>query len=308
MNEISVNIITNYNSYKYNNLKYYLKIFKDLKTTYHGHYAVTRSLIQGFDRNNFKFSYNNFRDNFDICWVLSDKISLKHVINLNKYKKLLAGPNISVLPTDDDKILMNKKIDLIIVPSAWVSNLYKNFTNKKISVWYAGVNENFWKPKINHNNRNSILIYFKHKNQSLLKKIINFLQNNNLTFEILKYGEYKINEYRKKLLNSRFAIFITNTESQGIALCEAWSMDVPTFVWNDKNDIENKFIKYGFTSNAPYLNLETGSEFKNFDELTSLINNSNKNQIKFSPRKWVLENMTDKICAKNAIRILKSLS
>ena len=50
MKDISVNIITNYNSYKFNDLRFYLKIIKDLKTTYHGHYAVTRSLIQGFKK------------------------------------------------------------------------------------------------------------------------------------------------------------------------------------------------------------------------------------------------------------------
>lgn len=307
MKDISVNIITNYNSYKFNDFRFYLKIIKDLSITYHGHYAVTRSLIQGFKKNNFKFSYNNFKDNFDICWVLSDKTSLKHVINLNKYKKLLAGPNISVLPTDDDKILMNDKVDLIIVPSIWVSSLYKKFTNKKISVWYAGVNENYWKPKITQNTRNSVLVYYKRKDQSLLKKTIKFLQNKNLNFEIVNYGEYQIYEYKKKLLNSRFAIFITNTESQSLALGEAWSMDVPTFVWHDENDKENIFKKYVLTSNAPYLNYKNGSEFKNFDELDLLINNFQKKKIKYSPRKWVLTNMTDKICAKKATKILRNL-
>ena len=308
MKNLNVNIITNYNSYKYTEIRFYLKKIKEFKIIYHGHYAVTRSLINGLKKNNWKFSYNNFKDHFDICWVLSDPKTLKHTIELQKFDKLIAGPNISVLPTDDDKILMSDKIDLLIVPSKWVLNLYRKYTKKKISIWYAGIDENYWKPKNNNFIQNKILIYYKRESKSLLKNTINFLQNKNFKLEIVKYGEYKIGEYKKKLQNSEFAIFINNTESQCIAQVEAWSMNVPTLIWHDKNDQENKFRKYVETSNAPYLNEKNGAIFKNFDELEKLINNIQNKKIKYNPRKWVLKNMTDKISADKAIKIINSLN
>ena len=52
------------------------------------------------------------------------------------------------------------------------------------------------------------------------------------------------------------AVFLSSSESQGIALAEAWSMNVPTFVWNPKpKELNGRY--FPSVDSAPYLTPET---------------------------------------------------
>ena len=62
-----------------------------------------------------------------------------------------------------------------------------------------------------------------------------------------------------------------------------------------------KNINYECCS-APYLNEKTGAFFENKLSFNQLIKQP---IINFEPQKWVLENMTDKICAREFINVTK---
>ena len=305
MKNKTLSIIT----YRYNYKIWRLDFYKNLKNffkKYHGHYGVTRSLIEGLKINGKSFIYNKFDIKADVCWVLSDSKALNKKIKMNNYKYLIAGPNISILPTHDDCILLNDKVDLIVVPSEWVKKLYEKFTNKKILVWYAGIDASYWNPS-KRVSQNKILIYFKHPNRNILKNVSELIKKLNISYKVLEYGSYSQSLYKKELLKSKLVIFITLTESQSLALAESWAMNVPTFVRKSEFDLENKFKKYSHTSNAPYLNKDNGMFFEDLEKLSYLIQKLFNNELEFSPRKWVINNMTDKISAYNAIRIIENL-
>ena len=60
----------------------------------------------------------------------------------SKVEKIIAGPNIIITPEDADGILLNKAIDLVIVPSQWIKDFYSSFKlgfDEKIRTWPAGV-------------------------------------------------------------------------------------------------------------------------------------------------------------------------
>ncbi|MBL4668385.1 MAG: hypothetical protein JKY30_03890 [Flavobacteriales bacterium] len=96
------------------------------------------------------------------------------------------------------------------------------------------------------------------------------------------------------LQKASFVVYFVEQESQGIALQEIWATDTPTFVWNPEIWMYNN-INYACTS-APYLSEYTGSFFKTKEDYSQLLHQPLSH--KYSPKKWVLENMTDAICAK----------
>ena len=176
---------------------------------------------------------------------------------------------------------------------------------KKIACWYSGVNEKFFSNNITKKKK-KVLVYFKTLNYILLEKIKVLLNKKNIDIIIIKYGNYSQVEFKKALSIVDFAIFISQSESQGIALAESWSMNVPTFVWK-KKILKINNIKYQYTSAAPYLSSETGYFFSNIKQLEKIIKNYYKNKFELKPRRWILNNMTDKQSAQNILSILTKL-
>ena len=142
--------------------------------------VVLNNLIYGLNKLKVKFNVNPKFDNiYDNVIVLSDVNKLKKLINLKKYKniKLIAGPNLVILPEDYGGILKNKLIDKIIVPSSWVKKLYTEKNKpleKKIIIWPSGIDLNFWK-KHEFKYEFDFLVYIKSfKNKKLLNNCLNY--------------------------------------------------------------------------------------------------------------------------------------
>jgi hypothetical protein len=85
-------------------------------------------------------------------------------------------------------------------------------------------------------------------------------------------------------------------ESQGLAWAEAWSADVPTLIWRN---IENSNRGRSYvTSTAPYLSINTGLFFDDFENFKIIFAKWESKKDEFRPREWVLENMSDEVCAR----------
>jgi len=275
---------------------------------YTGHYGVTRSLIEGLKSTDIIFNYNpkKFKDVYDTVWVLSNIEALQQAIYLRKkekIKKLIAGPNLMVRSNEYNKILVSPEIDLCIVPSEWVKQAYiedePSLTNR-IKSWYAGVDTNFWsksKDQKKNTDKQKVLVYWKTENHNFCQSIENLLKKNNWNPICIRYGCYGKNEYKILLSNVKFAIFISRSESQGLALAECWSMNIPTFVWDPNEPLIINGKMHAQVSAAPYLNKDVGMSWKTLAEFELILNNIKNILPQFNPRTWVLENMSDQICA-----------
>jgi glycosyltransferase involved in cell wall biosynthesis len=288
--------------------------FKDKKNIpvtpqYGGHFAVTRSIIEGLKQININFNYNpkNIKDIAETIYIPGGIESLKYGIRLKKYgfiKKIIAGPNIVVTPNELINICDYDYINLYLQPSDWVVNWWKNLQPNmpiKIESWCAGVNIDFWKPTCLNKNKNKILIYKKFVPENLFSEIKNLLQENNFEIEIINYGSYTPSEYLEALNRNSYLIHLTESESQGISLAEAWSTNTPTFVWNPTITMYNNIVIENCSS-APYLSEKTGKYFRDISELKNIFLRWNPDN--YEPRKWVLDNMSDKVCAKTLLSII----
>ena len=298
---------------KYVFLFFSRKYFLDIKSfiidlKYSGHSQVARSLCSGLKENNIKFNINpkKNKDFNKIVIVLSGIEQINKCIKLKKQniiKYIFAGPNLFVLPSDNQEIFIDKFIDYLITPSKWVTNSYLNDIkdyDRKIFEWYAGIDENYWIRK-NHTKKKDVLIYLKENNTNKfdIKRYLNFLDEIGFGYHIIRYGSYNNKLFLKLLNNSLFCIFFSRSESQGIALAEAWATDTPTLVFNNNFFFyKNKKIR---SETAPYLSKKTGALFSDFNEFKLLVNKFISKKINYNPREWILSHMTDKISTKKLL-------
>jgi len=278
---------------------------------YGGHSAVLESLIRGLDILNIDYELNpKIKDISEIVCVISDIDALKWAIKAKKQgkiKKIIAGPNIVITPEDAGRVLLDERIDLVIVPSQWVKDFYGSFKpgfSEKIRVWAAGV-------KIcpeSKEKRKECLIYKKSVDEQLFKFIIQYLKSQNISYKIIEYGRYKKERYFKMLNKVKFAIFLSESESQGLALQEAWMRGTPTLVWNrGVFEYKEHDIKIFGNISAPYLTKECGIFFKDEDDFENKYKLFINNLLNFKPREYSLKNVTDKVTSGNYLELVKEI-
>ena len=264
---------------------------------------VALNLIESLKNSKIKFNINPFceKDIAEISVVLSGKKKLQQCIylkNKNIIKHLVAGPNLVVTPNEFEYILFSREIDKIIVPSSWVKNLYNKFgiASEKIFIWFSGVNifENKNKKK------DQILIYIKNNNK-LIKPCLNYLKKINYKFKLIRYGYYEKESYYNLLNQSILMVYFGSTESQGIAMQEAWSMNVPTLVFRNETFVYNK--KKYFGNSSPYLTSSCGFLFQSIQQFKNKFNFIINSRL--YPRKWIKKNMSQKKSLDKLLYIIK---
>lgn len=284
-----------------------------LNKTTRGPSAVCSSLIRGFTSLGQSFQLNppvEFLSGRII--VLSSVDGLDQVLKYKSNNSLvLAGPNLVVFPSEIENKLTSSKVNKVIVNSDWTYNCYAEDLPEimsKLTIWPAGVDIDYWQPT-NKEQNVEILFYIKDNPDSLVKESIEFVKSLSYQVNIIKYGQYQLDEFKSALNRAKLAVYFSQSESQGISLMEAWAMDVPTLVWNPGflDLIKDKSLDIKVTtSSAPYLTPHTGEFFTNIDEFKTVFIQS-FNELKFAPRDWVLNNMTDQICAQKLINEFRLL-
>lgn len=164
--------------------------------------------------------------------------------------------------------------------------------------WPSGVQE-FPKRKKSPLN-NTCVYYIKGKGKEIDKNILALLNKFSLSHTIFVYGTYTLDDFIQALKESDFAIFDTGTESQGIALAEAWMQNVPTLV---------KIVHQEPFSSAPYLCPENGLFFDTMEDLENILKKYKQNPqnflAQFEPYEYVSREMTDKSSVKKLLKLFE---
>lgn len=246
--------------------KYFLT--RKLLNVKRGPDAVRESLLRGLQELQIPYRHNPETIN-GIVIVLSGIEALKDALEAketNQVSKLIAGPNVTIHPNDHDGLLRDPRIDKVLVPSKWAADFSAHEAPEltdKIVVWPAGV------ATTNASTRNGPpIIYNKIGNQALLQEIKKVMSPETIIFT---YGSFSKTHYLKALTNAPFLIYLSESESQGLALQEAWAHDVPTLVNESHAWRRGEFSWQSELINAPYLTEETGAVFKSVTELPALI-------------------------------------
>lgn len=273
---------------------------------------VIGSLLRGLRALGIPHDFNNWADIGDLVYVNSDTALLVRAMELkrnHKIKRLIAGPNLVVRANDLNGIIARSEIDMYLVNSQWTHRAYLEdmpSLRNRLHIWFAGVNTDDWIPAGHKEASRNVIVYWKTESEDFCHQVESMVRKYNFNPIRIRYGFYQKDEYKHAANEALFAIFISRSESQGIALLETWAMNVPTLVWNPRELAAHGRV-YNEVSASPYLSAATGSEWKTFSQLELLLQQIDQLLPTYTPRQWVLENMTDvhaALCMLACIKLL----
>ena len=263
------------------------------------HEKNINSLLWSINYNNWK-KVNSIEEANIIFSSANNLLSDKY-----PHKKFIFGPHFSVFPNDEALKINNiHKNSIYIQPSQWavdVWSLEKKFDKSPVKVYAFGVDTDKFNRENVANVSNTVLIYIKRRNVNDCMHIINFLHYKGFRLEIFNYqSKYKEVEYIQALKMCSFGVWIGQHESQGFALLECLSMNVPLIVWNVKSmsQEENSPHDYNYiqtqATTIPYWDERCGEYFYNQEEFESVFE---KFKLKlddgyYKPREYVVENLS----------------
>ena len=271
-----------------------------------GPHKLMNNVVKILNKNS-KASFNKIKydNNFILQFDKFGEHKLKEIINQkNSNTKVLIGPLYTV---DHLKKLFEyvSKYDFIKVVScstyakdALINDLNLGFSEKNIVVMPIGIksmNSLLKERKRLRNNR--CLIYFKNRSQDDLNLVIEFLKSKDIKYDIIEYGNYSNNQLIKLSKRNHYGILLASTESQGFAIQEIMSNNLPMIVW-DKNIGEFEGRKIRGTSVTVW-DSNCGLIVNTFDEFTSNFNNFIRNLDSYNPKNVVINNLTYELFVNN---------
>ena len=273
------------------------------------------------------FEYLKYRVTYDVndieqCDIVVSPI---HPIDSSKYpdKRFVFGPNFSVFP--DVRLYHIKNLrrnSIYIQPSEWPIRFWENYGyytdfqksefNLPIKPFFLPVNTEKFCPS--DKSKTKVFIYYKRRKFQELLSLITFLKQKGIEYVIFDYVKrYKEDDYLAYLQESKYGIVLDAHESQGFAIQEALSCNVPLLVWNVR--FMSQEINLEGTSNyedfpvttIPYWDDRCGEFFHEKDELDATFQKFVSSLDKYKPREFVLEKLSLEKSAENFVGLLGEL-
>nr|ADY61755.1 hypothetical protein Plabr_4181 [Rubinisphaera brasiliensis DSM 5305] len=282
------------------------------KRRIHGHKRLISLTLRGLDRMRIRYRYDSlfFPDSSTsvLTFYNSPVRDLLTLRRTGRIKRLILGP--CTLSSDSPFTQYVEQhadaIDAVLVHSQWSKYRLTEVApglSHLIHTWPIGVDLHEWSPpraSRPRQERREVLVYQKNGPDPLLEEIAVTLSSAGFTPVILRYGSYTLKEYYTRLSASSFAIFLTKCETQGMAMTEAWAMDVPTLVWTNGRTL---FDLHQHT--CPLLTRSTGRPFDSANDLRTLLQDNDWSH-SCQPRKWIRHHLTLEASIANLVAACQS--
>jgi hypothetical protein len=247
-----------------------------------GPVKVISNLIKSLDDCKIHYVINEeiFENNLFLHW---DSSWFEKYSNLRNKENLLIGPH--VWPFGPDLDVLNQYKSLLF-PSKWCEDsCNKFFPNLKTAVWPIAI----YKPNIKIKSNPSVecLVYYKNRPKEDLLNVLNFLEQNNITYTGLEYGNYTQEEFKESLEEVKYCIIVDNTESQGIAIQEMMICNKPLFVWDKVtwDDLGSDYIVPA--TSIPYWSNECGERVTSFEDFKLKFDSFKNNLSNYCPENFI---------------------
>ena len=279
------------------------------KITTRGPKKVLDNLLKGLDLLEIEYVINQPLVDYEYNWIQDSKVALIEATFLKK--AVLLGPNLVELPDDIPKF--RKQIpekSIYLHPSKWTKQLWKakGFEECPIEVWPVGIDTYLFKEIKRNREKVKCLVYFKNRKKSELKYCIEVLNQSNIDYEIIQYGNYNESDFFKALNNCNFGIWIGSSESQGIALQETLATNLPLVVIECDNSLKTTNNKQIKLTSVPYFDMRCGRVLGDIIELDErCLRKFIVKLDQFSPREYILENLSLEKSTKQFISLIKKI-
>lgn len=286
-----------------------------------GQMRVFLNLCKGLDKIGVKYRVNDYRYAMRHPEEAVGIIGKPFVLDKVKWKNpILFGASVFSHPLSDPNLFNRLPVKRVLVPGEWMTEMCEPYYGDKVKSWPVGIDTEHWAPDDTVSKAFDFLIYDKvrweHERyaEELIQPIRKSLADRNLSFREIRYGSYKEEDFHELLKQSRAMIFLCEHETQGIAYQQALSMEVPILAWDrggywqDPEFFPDK-VKFATVSSVPYWDERCGVRFSNIAEFgeklqlfTAMLAHNG-----FSPRKYILENLTLEICAEKYLIEITSI-
>jgi len=246
---------------------------------------------------------------FDAVYSPSLPIDTKKYPNI----KFLFGPHFSVFPEKHHMNIIRAKNVIYTQPSDWARNVWRNNSlcnGIRVETLPFGVDTNRFNQIMPIENRTKTFVYFKRRIPQELNYILDYLKRQNIQVKIFDYvSRYSEEEFLDYLQNSKFGIWLDAHESQGFALEEALSCNVPLLVWNVNSLNQEYGTSYPdiFATTIPYWDERCGEYFYNLNEFENTFNTFLSKLETYKPREYILENLSIEVCEEKLINIIQNI-
>jgi len=283
---------------------------------YPGHFSLVRSVVEGLRAIGADFNFNPGRlaDLARVVYAPANE-ALRQAAALKREGRidyLVAGPVNALFVDESDGILQMPEIDRVIVPHEWALEFYRDAPalEAKSRVCPCGIDTERWKPALPATEKRLAVVYWKSGDEAFCEQVEQIVRRCGLEPRRLRslHGEHAMfdpGDYRRLLDQSAIGVFLSTFETQGLALAEAWSMDVPTVVWDPQGTAQWRGRSFESRSSAPYLTPATGRRWRTIDELEPALRGALADRSAFRPREWMLANMTDALRSAALLDIIR---
>ncbi len=280
-----------------------------------GSVRIPDALIRTLIKNGVALSQNRFEvtGDLDTVVVIKDVRCLRWAIDQKRagtIRRLIVGPFIATIPSEYDEILLSPEIDALLFLSEWHRSLFHRLAGREVPeshVWFAGVDTEWWHlSTIPRGQRDQVIIYKKAVPSDVFRLCQKLIEKRGLKAKVVEYGHYAPEEFRKELAKSQFVVFLSQSETQGLASFEAWSSDVPTIHY-DPGVMSFLGQQFQGASSCGYLHPEVGRRFAGPDDLKERFDEFADQMASLSPRRHVLGRYTLQHSASHFLSIVSKI-
>jgi hypothetical protein len=251
--------------------------------------------------------------NYDVVYDPSQAINT----SIYPKQKFIFGPHFSVFPRNQQLQSLQSKIQnnsIYIQPSEWAARVWQDMSAEQflpIKIYPFPVAVQRFAPTNTIDKRTNVLIYFKRRKPAELNQLKELLKKYNIiNYRIFDYTQhYNEADYLSYLQTCNYGIILDAHESQGFAIEEALSCDVPLLVWNAQtmNQESNSTYKEIPCTTIPYWDERCGEYFHHAVELETAFTTfqSKLTKQEYHPREYILENLSTEKCAERFMELIK---
>jgi hypothetical protein len=254
----------------------------------------------------------------EVVVVLGDG---KHALKgYNQPNPIIAGIGLMTHPSEWPELFTEYPVAKYLQHSNWAMNIYIPYYGKdSCELWPAGIDTGKWRPGGQSNKKFDVLVYNKIRwdkeamDAELRLPILKKLDQSGLSYGEIIYGQYNETEYFNLLNQCNGMIFLCEHESQGLACCEALSMNVPVFAWDQGFCLDPNRFKWNEpvipATSVPFFDERCGMLFKDFEDFERQIGIfwDSVKRGDFKPRDYILENLTLENSAKRMLNIVSGV-
>lgn len=212
------------------------------------------------------------------------------------------GPGMLDHPSLRPDLMKDPRFRRYLVTCGWMEDLFRPFYGDTVARWYGAIDLEDWPDTRREPKDVDVLVYDKIRwsrgryEPVLLEPALAWLDAHHHTYEVLRYGRHRQEDYRQLLRRSRSMLFLCEHETQGMAYQEALASNVPVLAWDNGLWLDPRRSQWTSepvpASSVPCFSPECGRTFGGPQDFGSVASGFFAELSRFEPRHFVARELS----------------